>query len=161
MKTQSLLLIPLIAVIGLGNSTRSHQNTNKIIIADDKLYDTLARIDSILFDAFNTCKYAVFNDLFTTDLEFYHDKGGLTDYSYTINSVKTKCGLPWKVRRELVRGSLEVYPVPGFGAIQVGAHNFYNTEKGPETLSGTFKFVHIWKRDNGKWRIARVASYGH
>jgi hypothetical protein len=26
---------------------------------------------------------------------------------------------------------------------------------------GTFKFVMIWKNDNGNWKISRVISYDH
>jgi hypothetical protein len=58
----------------------------------------------------------------------------------------------------LKQGSLEVYPIKGYGAVEMGMHGFYNSkEKIPNDLHYA-KFVHIWKRENGTWRITRVIS---
>ena len=120
------------------------------------LFDTVARMDSIFFEAYNTCKLAVMDSLFEEDLEFYHDRGGLsTSKKEIMESLKKNiCG---KVRRELLRGSLEVYPIPGYGAIEMGAHRFYNNQEkgGPSRFS---KFVQIWRRQNGQWKLSRVIS---
>jgi hypothetical protein len=161
MKTLSILFFPLVVAMSTGNISRNEHSSRTLINDHSKLYDTLACMDSLIFDAFNNCRYDVFNNMLSPDLEFFHDKSGLTNYASNVEALKNKCKLAWKIRRELVPGSLEVYPVPGYGAIQVGTHRFYNTEKGPETLGGTFKFLHIWKRNNGNWQLARVASYDH
>lgn len=43
------------------------------------LYDELARMDSVLFDAaFVTCSAPKVNSLFRDDIEFYHDQTGLS-----------------------------------------------------------------------------------
>lgn len=126
----------------------------------DSLYLQIAHMDSILFNAFNNRDLEVFKSLFTTDLEFYHDKGGLTDYTYSINSFKNTIAQNNGLRRELVKGSLEVYPIKDYGAIQIGAHTFCHLENGKQDC-GTFKFVHIWKKINGEWKITRVISYDH
>ena len=63
-----------------------------------------------------------------------------------------------KVRRELVKGSIEVYPIPNYGAVQIGLHRFFNNQDPPGTPSPTGKFIHTWKRENGRWRITRVIS---
>jgi hypothetical protein len=119
-------------------------------------------MDSILFVAFNTCDVNASKSLFTEDLEFYHDNGGLTNYEQNVKSIMQRCSRQVKVRREFVKGSLEVYPIKDFGAIQIGSHRFYYTEPGKtEQLDGTFKFVHIWKNVNGTWKISRVISYDH
>jgi ketosteroid isomerase-like protein len=119
-------------------------------------------MDSVLFYAFNTCDVNTSKSLFTEDLEFYHDAGGLTNYNQNVNSILQRCKNATKMRRELVKGSLEVFPIKDFGAIQIGSHRFYYTEKGQEEkLDGTFKFVHIWKNTNGEWKISRVVSYDH
>ena len=59
--------------------------------------------------------------------------------------------------RELLKGSIEVYPIPNYGAVQMGAHRFYNHQEktGPSRFS---KFVHLWHRENGMWKLARVIS---
>ena len=133
----------------------------KKLPVDRVLYDSVLYMDSVLFNAFNTCQLEKFNRLFATDLEFYHDKGGLTNYGHTVDFMKSTCERTWKVRRELVADSSEVYPINNYGAMQIGSHRFYNTEKGPEQLGGTFKFIHLWQIKNGQWKITRIISYDH
>jgi hypothetical protein len=66
-----------------------------------------------------------------------------------------------RVRRELVKGSLEVHPINNYGAVQTGEHRFYLTQKGQkEKLDGVGKFVVLWRKEGGEWRISRVISYG-
>lgn len=144
--------------IGVINSANAQ--TNQGSLADADLYKEIARMDSILFNAFNTRDVDRFKTLFTEDLEFYHDKGGQTNYENTIGFLKTTAKLNNQLRRELVKGSLEVYPIPGYGALEIGSHTFCHLENGKPDC-GTFKFVHIWQKKNGEWKISRVASYGH
>lgn len=100
--------------------------------------------------------------MFTTDLEFYHDRGGVTRYEENLVSIINRCTRDYTVRRELVAGTTEVFPVKDFGAIQLGSHRFYYTPKGgKEQLDGTFRFVHDWRNDSGHWKISRVISFDH
>ncbi len=127
---------------------------------EDSLYKEIAHMDSVLFNAFNTRNLATFEKTFSPDLEFYHDKGGLTNLEYTVNSLRNQANQKSDLRRELVLGSMEVYPVKDFGAIQVGQHRFCHTEEGRQDC-GTFKFVHVWKKNGGTWQLVRVLSYNH
>jgi len=127
---------------------------------DNTLYYQIAHMDSILFNAFNSRDIETFKNLFTTDLEFYHDKGGLTGYEYTIQSLKNTAAKNDGLRRDLLPGSLEVYPIKDYGAIQIGTHRFCHIENGKQDC-GTFKFVHIWKKIGDEWKITRVVSYDH
>ncbi len=121
------------------------------------LYDELAGMDARLFDAaFVACDQAAFKALFTEDAEFYHDKAGASfgDAARTLKSCPRANG----VTRTLVPGSLEVYPMQGYGAIQMGRHVFARAgEPGAEEA----KFVHLWKRGPDGWRLARVLSFDH
>lgn len=127
-----------------------------------ELYDEISHMDAVLFDAFNDRDLTKLKTLFTEDLEFYHDRGGLTSYQQNMDSFKRNFESETKVRRELVKSSLEVYPIPGYGAMEIGVHRFYTTEKGkPEEVSATAKFVHVWQKKNGEWKISRVVSYDH
>jgi Domain of unknown function (DUF4440) len=126
----------------------------------DELYNTIARMDSILFDAFNNRKLDVLKTLFTEDLEFYHDKSGRTNYEQNMEAFKKTASQNTDLKRELIPGSLEVYPVKEYGAMQIGRHRFCHTENGKPDC-GTFKFVHIWKKINNEWKISRVISYDH
>lgn len=128
--------------------------------ASDSLYQEIAHMDSVLFNAFNNRDMEKFKTLFTPDLEFYHDKGGLTDYNYSIQSFANTIAQNNGLRRELVKESLEVYPIKDYGAIQVAAHTFCHPDNGKMDC-GTFKFVHIWKKIGSGWKITRVISYDH
>ena len=124
------------------------------------VYQEIARMDSIVFTAFNSRDIEKFRNLFTEDLEFYHDKGGLTGYEHTIAFLKTLRETKSQLKRELVKGSLQVYCIKDYGAIQTGAHTFCQPENGKMSCA-TFKFMHVWKRVNNEWKIARVVSYDH
>lgn len=121
------------------------------------LHDTIAMMDSILFEAYNTCKLEKFATMIDEDLEFYHDRGGLTTSKQSIlESLKNNiCG---KVTRELLPGSIEVYPIPGYGAVQIGSHRFYNSQEKERGPSRYARFIHTWHMENGQYRIARVIS---
>lgn len=124
------------------------------------LYKEIAHMDSVLFEAFNTHNLDKLKTLFTDDLEFYHDLSGLTGYQKNMESFKNNFDKNNGLKRELVQGSLEVYPIKDFGAMQIGSHKFCHTENG-KLDCGTFKFVHIWQKKDGKWKISRVVSYDH
>lgn len=124
---------------------------------DKELYDTIVYLDSVLFEGYNTCKLDRFEKYFSEEIEFYHDKGGLTtSKKELIESLrKNICG---KVTRELIKGSIEVYPIHNYGAVQIGSHRFHNNQEPPETPSRIGKFVHTWQYKNGEWKITRVIS---
>jgi len=60
-----------------------------------------------------------------------------------------------------VRGSVEARAIHDYGAVQTGEHRFYLTQEGwKEALDGIGKFVKLWRRTEGGWRVSRVISYG-
>jgi len=121
------------------------------------LFDELAGMDAALFEAaFATCDAAKFRALFTEDAEFYHDKTGAS-FGEDVKVMKS-CPRDNGVTRTLVPGSLEVYPLQGYGAVQIGRHVF---AKRGEPGSEEAKFVHLWKREASGWRLARVLSFDH
>lgn len=127
-------------------------------IPNRALYDTIVRLDSLFFQAYNTCDrnleaYAAF---FSDSIEFYHDGGGLMTSKPGLVEATKKfiCG---KVTRELVKGSIEVYPIKNYGAVEMGLHQFYNsTEKYHVPQVG--RFVIVWQRRPEGWKIRRVIS---
>jgi hypothetical protein len=158
-----ILLFSLILASCLGTACSVSKNVAAATgdqPASAELYKTIAHMDSLLFNAFNNRDFDKFQTLFTPDLEFYHDKGGLTNYDQTVASLKNTAANNSDLKRELVPGSLEVYPLKEYGAMQIGMHRFCHTENGKPDC-GVFKFVHIWKLQDGEWKITRVVSYGH
>ena len=124
-----------------------------------KLFETLAALDTALFDSYNKCELEKNRSFFVDDLEFYHDQGGLTTGADNLVAQLKKniCG---KTRRELVPGSLEVHELKGYGAVQMGVHRFFSPIDAKEPV-GEAKFIHIWRYKDGQWKIARVISYDH
>jgi Domain of unknown function (DUF4440) len=151
------VLLPVILVVIAATNLNAQEKQDSL---NKTLYKEIAHMDSVLFNAFNTRDIDRFKSLFTEDLEFYHDKGGLTTYQHTIDFLKEISKPDNDLRRDLVSGSLEIYPIPGYGAMEIGSHTFCHTENGKQDC-GTFKFVHIWKKTNREWKISRVISYDH
>ncbi|MBA3321117.1 MAG: DUF4440 domain-containing protein [Pyrinomonadaceae bacterium] len=138
--------------------------------ASQQMFDELAGKDSELFDAvFNSCNPDKLKELVTEDFEFYHDKWGQTAKSGAefANAIRNLCerqkkGIDYRARRELDKNSVRVYPLNNYGAVQTGVHRFYKlTEGKKEELTETAVFTHLWKKDNGAWKLARVLSYDH
>lgn len=128
----------------------------------DALFATIAALDGQVFEAFNHCddpaqlkKHASY---FAPGVEFYHDTGGVTwtREAMIANTKKYACG---HYRRELVAGTLKVYPIQGFGAIAEGSHRFCSVAGG--SCEGLADFVMVWQQSQGRWRITRALSYGH
>ena len=67
---------------------------------------------------------------------------------------KYVCG---KVTRELVKGSIEVYPIKDYGAIEFGLHKFHNSQE-PNNIPEPARFTIIWKKENDDWKITKVIS---
>src|SRR5262245_59492368 len=94
----------------------------------NNLYEEIVKLDSIFFSAYNNCDIQKQADFLSDSIEFYHDKGGLSTSKKEILEAiqKNICG---KVTRELVRGSIEVSPIPGYGAVELGMHMFHNNQE--------------------------------
>lgn len=120
------------------------------------LYDTIVAMDTKWEDAYNNCKLDVMEEIISEDLEFYHDRSGLLTSKKILNEA-LKNNICGKVQRALKPGSIEVYEIKGYGALEMGMHGFHNVNQtGPPDHYA--KFVHLWKKENGKWRITRVFS---
>ena len=150
-----LLIIFFVFACSPAKNNKSIADTYQPV--NKELYNTIVYLDSVLFEGYNTCKLDIFEKYFSDSIEFYHDKGGLTtDKKQILQSLKNNiCG---KVTRELIPGSIEVYPIPNYGAVQIGRHRFHNNQEPPGTPSNIGKFVHTWQYKNGEWKITRVIS---
>jgi hypothetical protein len=126
----------------------------------DPLYEIIASLDTTLFDAANRCALDKLGTLIADDLEFYHDRSGLAvGKQVFLDSVKNNtCG---KMIRELVPGSLEVYPLGQYGAVEIGIHRFHHPGHDGVWPVGEAKFIHIWQHKDGAWKLSRVISYSH
>lgn len=136
------------------------KQTNKIVSPENTLYYTIAGLDSALFTAYNSKNLALMKTYFTKDLEWYQDNGGLIHFDKVFENFQSIFNRDYTLKRSLIKESLEVHPIQGYGAIEIGMHQFSHIENGKLEV-GTFKFLMIWKNENGNWKIARVISYDH
>jgi ketosteroid isomerase-like protein len=158
--SRTLVLLLLAALFSISGQAADQPGASNRQAKSGELFETIARMDMAIFDAFNAHDVERLMALFTDDLEFYHDSGGLTDYRQTKESFKKMFASTADIHRELVKGSLEVYPIKDYGAIEIGEHRFCHKENGKDDC-GTFKFAMIWRKSGESWKIPRVISYGH
>ena len=128
------------------------------------LFDTIHDLDQQLFAAFNALDADSIDGFFTDDVEFYHDQGGLTrTREALVKTFRKKFDeKDSRLRRELIEGSLEVYPLAGDGAIEIGRHRFFQTAGNQGEREVTVaKFVHLWQKKDGRWKVSRALSYDH
>lgn len=124
------------------------------------LHDLVFELDRLMFEAFNAHDVDALMQFFAHDFEFFYDRDGLLDHAQVKTGfTRLFAGNP-DLRRELVPGSLEVHPLPGYGALQIGRHRFCHTENGRPDC-GAFSFVQVWRWSGGEWKVARELSYGH
>jgi hypothetical protein len=135
-------------------------NEQKVVTTDNILFGKIKTLDSLMFDAYNHQDLPKMKSYFTGNLEWYQDNGGLLNNETVFTNFKSIFDKKDKLTRELVYGTLEVIPIKGFGAIEIGKHRFKHIENGKLEI-GTFRFLMIWKNTNGNWQISRVVSFDH
>lgn len=158
MKKTPAIIVLAISLLATAVSCSSSRSIYTYKPDDKALADTIIKLDSIFFAAYNNCtndldKYAAF---YAGDIEFYHDKGGLSSSKADIVAA-TKKNICGKVTRELIKGSIEVYPIKDYGAIEIGLHQFHNKED-PDAVPHASKFIVFWHHVNNEWKIAKVVS---
>ncbi|MEO6723366.1 MAG: DUF4440 domain-containing protein [Ferruginibacter sp.] len=163
MKTK-LPVIFIILIIAITECSYSYAQTEQ-----QKLTATILHLDSAFWNAYNNCDTAHFIDFVSDDVEFYHDKGGVTINAKSLIEALNKniCGsAASRLRREAIASTVKVYPMQDgdktYGAIISGEHSFYLTPQGkPESQSGVANFTQLWQIKNGVWKMTRILSYNH
>ncbi len=137
--------------------------------AASDLTATILHNDSLFWNAYNQCDIGKMKKWITDDVEFYHDKGGITLGNENL-VLSIKNGLcsnkDFRIRREAVPGTVQVFPLRKadtiYGAIISGEHYFYITQNGQkEFLDGHARFTHLWLLKDGVWKMSRILSYDH
>ncbi|HRL71018.1 MAG: nuclear transport factor 2 family protein [Flavobacterium sp.] len=147
----------ILAFLFLNTATAQEK---KVAPTSTELYKEIEQMDTIMFEAFNKKEFDKFKSLFTEDLEWFQDNGGLLTYETVFTNFSNMFKNENKLTRKLVKGSLEVHPIKDYGAIEIGVHEFRHVENGKEEI-GTFKFLMIWHKKDNQWKISRVISYDH
>lgn len=163
-------LVPLLALAMLPASQVQAQQFVRESQVDPALADRLAALDAAMFKAaFELCDAKAMRALVTDDFEFYHDRSGLIasngdDFAAQNehDCAQRERGERDRLRRELIPGSLTVHALGEGGAMQIGRHRFYLLREGkPDQLIEEATFIHLWRKTDSGWRIAREISYDH
>jgi ketosteroid isomerase-like protein len=121
----------------------------------------ITELDRQLFDAYNRCDLKKFDSMLADDVEFYHDQGGLTlGHEKLTESVKNNI-CTGDTQRVLVPGTLKIYYMKGYGAIEIGVHRFFHPKTEATNGTGEGSFVHLWRYKDGAWKVTRILSYDH
>jgi hypothetical protein len=164
MKNYSLLFFIILILTFRTTVCSAQNNTAKepgysYIPSDLELYNSVVAMDSTFFQAYNICDLEKQALIYSDNIEFYHDTGGLMTVKKEIlaGTEKYICG---NITRELVKGSVEVYPIKDFGAVEIGLHRFRNNTEKEGMRSRASKFIIFWKNDNNNnnWNITKVVS---
>jgi len=124
------------------------------------LFNEIARLDSLQFAAFNARNLDGLMQYFDDKLELYQDNTGVRNYEQTRQAFGGLFKMEYVLTRKLIPGTMEVYPIKDFGAIETGQHTFSHVENG-KLQTGTFKFMQIWQKKDGVWKVTREITYGH
>ena len=158
--SRKLTLLAISAILLLPVTARNQQTSQK----QGELLTIISSLDHAFFEAYNKCELNKIESLFTSDIEFYHEKRGQLTGRQNVMEVFSKnlCGdKSNRVRRELVEGTLQVYAIDNYGALAVGEHRFYLTQAGQkEKVDGIGRFANLWQLRDGEWKMSRVFSYG-
>ncbi len=159
------LILASISILITAAGTFSAQVPDRAVLkrkaaTSGELFETIARMDRVVFEAFNAHDVERLMSMFTKDLEFYDDGDGFNDYEKTTNDFRELFRNTPDIRRELIKESLEVYPLQGYGAIEAGEHRFCHRENGNDDC-GVFKFAMVWRKSGEVWKLSRVLSYAH
>ena len=146
----------VLVLFGLVPSHAHPQSTTPIA----SLFKTVQSLDLQFFDAYNHCDLPTISSMVADDLEFYHDISGMAlGRQSLVDGVKNNiCG---KVTRELIPGTLEVYPIANYGAVEIGDHRFHHPGDKNAQDVGEAKFITLWQNKDGVWKITRAISFDH
>jgi Domain of unknown function (DUF4440) len=163
MKAATLLALLLVAAVPAVAQRAGPEQTRQ-------QFDEVTAADHALFSAFfDRCDVDALAKMVTDDFEMFHDKNGYMTKSGKefLDGIKETCarqktGEDYRARREVVPGTLKVYPLNNYGAIETGVHRFYQLLPGkPEKLVEISQFTHVWKKEGGVWKLSRALSYDH
>lgn len=129
----------------------------KYIVANQALHDTIVALDKLYWEAYNKGDSTTLFNLMADDHEFYHDIGGPT-FSKEKMKVRLKNFINQDegVVGKTVEGTIEVYEMPDYGALQLSYRRFYD-KKNPEWTAPARAIV-LWKKTPHGWLRSRVFS---
>lgn len=103
-----------------------------------ELEQAMASLDAALVEAYNLAD--------PKKLSAFFDEG-----------VESESGIsPTELRRAIAPGKLQAIPLKGYGAGELGEHDFIHPKA--RAVDGESHFMHVWAYKDGAWKITRAAG---
>ena len=139
-----LVYLSLLALPAVRTEAQVVPSLDKIT-SQAELDKAITALDTQLFDAYNHCDLAKFASLLDENVEFYHDQGGVTlGREKLTESIKNNI-CTGDTQRVLVPGTLRIYYMKGYGAIEMGVHRFLHPKTEAVNGTGEGSFVNLWQ----------------
>lgn len=153
-----MIRLPYVLFLTVGWMGQPCAQTVHPTLPDAELPALVAQLDQRHFEAFNRCDIDTLTMLYAPDVEFFHDLNGrVMNREQFLQAVrKNICG---KVQRQLLPGTMEVYPLAKVGVLQMGRHCFERAGQPGCIQQG--RFTILWRFDGAAWQVAKVFSYDH
>lgn len=153
-------LMQITFAIGVSQTKVEHPKKENL-----NLYDEISKMDSLFFSAYNNTEIEKYQSFISDDIEFFHDKNGFINAKQRIvnnlkDIAKTEKNSSYSIKRELIKNTLEVHDISGYGALETGQHQFIEVRNGKKLITKA-KFMHLWKKQDGNWIITKAFSYDH
>ncbi len=137
--------------------------------------EIIARDSALFWAAFENCDPAALEDLLTEDFRMFHDLAGLavTGRASFIASLEEQCAARdpggenegYSNRRLSVPGSRIVRPLGDWGALEEGAHIFFEWRGANRgwVMTGGARYMHVWRwmPEERRLLLTESLSYDH
>lgn len=131
-------------------------------LARQQLEAEITAADARLFGGLNNRDIGPMKDGFSSRLEFYHDRSGVTGYHDNIAIFERNFKATNRVRREAMPETVEIFPAGPNHAMHIGKHRFCSQPSSAEAETcSVYRFSMVWEREGGQWKLLRVLSYDH
>jgi hypothetical protein len=126
-------------------------------------------LDAGLFQAFNQRNSEAMRRYYATDVEFLHDHVRRTlNHDTVVTTFRKKIDGDYierhqVVQREPIEESIRLFPIPGYGVLEVGNHRLIisNRESKRVTATTVGTFVHVIKTGEHEDQIKMALSCDH
>jgi ketosteroid isomerase-like protein len=153
------LLLPILLASLTPRAAAADRDERNSDARSGALFETITRVDRHLTDAFNAHNVERLMAMATKDLELYEDNEGLKRYQQCYDDFKKMFVSDSDIRRQVIEGAVEVYPIKDYGALEIGQHRFCHAENGRDECA-VFAFAILWQKTaEDTWKIARLINY--
>lgn len=136
-------------------------------VSDQAVKSTIIKLDSLFWQAYNTCDVEKAQQFFAEDVTYYHEHGGSENGVKNLMALfkKNLCSNDSVNFRSEATGDLQLFLLKRdtvvYGMMEFGESLFYLIRKGRKPkLVERGKFEHIWLLKDGVWKIQHVFGYG-